>query len=148
MIWATLLSVTDGDTISVKIDGCPLEGMKVRLIGVDTPERGECFWADARDRSKELVLGQRVARLRDISEYDSWNRLLRHVYLADETWANAVLFTEGWARATTYEPDHKTQSPSRPGYSRTAKQAGSDRQGLRTWPQMTSRRRNGLRCSG
>ena len=107
LIWATVVSVADGDTISVNIDGCPIECVKLRLIGIDTPERGECFWADARDRTRELVLGQRVVLQRDISEYDSWNRLLRHVYLADETWVNAVLVTEGWARVTTYEPDDR-----------------------------------------
>ena len=85
LVWATVVRVSDGDTTAVNIDGCPIEGMKVRLIGMDSPEYGECFWADARERNEALVLGQRVNLQRDVSEFDNWNRLLRHVYLSDES---------------------------------------------------------------
>ena len=107
LTWATVVRVSDGDTIKVNIDGCPIEGMKVRLIGIDTPERGECFWADAKERTEALVLGQRVALQRDVSEFGPYNRLLRHVYLGDETWVNGVLVGEGYARVTTYPPDDR-----------------------------------------
>ena len=52
LIWAKVVKVSDGDTIKVALDGCPIEGMKVRLIGKDTPERGDCFWADAKERTE------------------------------------------------------------------------------------------------
>lgn len=38
--FATVTGVSDGDTLSVEIDGTPEH---VRLIGIDTPERGECL---------------------------------------------------------------------------------------------------------
>ena len=60
MLPATVVRVSDGDTIRVRLDDCPLEYVRVRYIGVDTPERGECYWAEARDRNAELVTGQRV----------------------------------------------------------------------------------------
>ena len=41
LTWATVVRVSDGNTIAVGIDDCPIEGMKVRPIGTDTPERGE-----------------------------------------------------------------------------------------------------------
>ena len=107
MHWATVVGVSDGDTISVNLDGCPIEGIKVRYIGIDTPERGECYWGEARDRNRELVDRQRVALERDVSEFDSWNRLLRHVYLADGTWVNGRLVREGYALVTTYPPDDR-----------------------------------------
>ena len=49
--------------------------------------------------------GQRVALQRDVSEWDSFGRLLRHVYLPDGTWVNGVLVREGLARVRTYTPD-------------------------------------------
>ena len=92
----------------MKRDGCPIEGIKVRYIGIDTPERGECYWGEARDRNREPVGGeQRVALERDVSEFHSWNRLLRHVYLADGTWVNGTLVREGYARMSTYPPDDR-----------------------------------------
>ena len=94
-------------TISVNLDGCPIEGIKVGYIGIDTPERGECYWGEARDRNRELVDGQRVALQRHVSEFDSWNRLLRHVYLADGTWVNGTLVREGCAQVAIYLPDDR-----------------------------------------
>ena len=61
MDWATVVSVTDGDTIRVEFDGCPLEDVRVRYIGIDTPERGDCYCAEATARNTQLVAGQRVA---------------------------------------------------------------------------------------
>ena len=42
-----------------------------------------------------------------MSEFDNWNRLLRHVYLADGTWVNGALVREGYARMSTYPPDDR-----------------------------------------
>jgi len=40
------------------LDGCPIEGIKVRYIGIDTPERGQCYWVEAKARTRELVEGK------------------------------------------------------------------------------------------
>ena len=48
-----------------------------------------------------------MALRRDVSEFDSWNRLLRHVYLPDRTWINGLLVREGFARVGTVEPDDR-----------------------------------------
>ena len=53
MLPATDTRISDGDTILVQLDDCPLEYVRVRYIGVDTPERGECYWGEARDRNAD-----------------------------------------------------------------------------------------------
>ena len=104
IVWATCLHVVDGDTIDVQLDGCPLEYVRVRLVGMDTPERGECYWYEARDRVRELE-GQRVGLERDTKEWDSFGRLLRHVYGEDGRWLNGDLVAGGFARVMTVGDD-------------------------------------------
>lgn len=55
---ATVVSVTDGDTLTARTtDGRELP---VRLIGVDAPQLGECGGRDARAALEALVAGQAV----------------------------------------------------------------------------------------
>lgn len=66
--------VADGDTITVST------GAKVRLIGIDAPESGECGYSDARSLLVSYVLGKDVvltAGARD--DVDRYGRLLRYV---------------------------------------------------------------------
>ena len=114
MYWATVTSVTDGDTIRVEFEGCPLEDVRVRYIGIDTPERGQCYCAEATARNTALVAGQRVALQRDVSEWDSFGRLLRHVYLQDGTWVNGALGGAVTAPACS-RSRHGGQAPEEPG---------------------------------
>lgn len=93
--------VVDGDTIDVEIDG---EEYRVRYIGVNTPEREEACYDDATYANIELVLGETVTLVRDVSETDPYDRLLRYVYVGD-VFVNETLVAEGWAEAASYPPD-------------------------------------------
>lgn len=57
-ISGTVVSITDGDTLIVR----PEQGasVKVRLIHIDAPERGQAFGTRARQALDELVYGQTV----------------------------------------------------------------------------------------
>jgi micrococcal nuclease len=96
-----VVSVIDGDTIEVNIAG---EVFDVRYIGMDTPERGDYFFWPATDRNSELVSGRTVTLVRDVSEVDRYDRLLRYV-LVGETFVNYALVREGYATSLTYPPD-------------------------------------------
>ncbi len=98
---ATVLEVLDGDTIDVALDG---ETYRVRYIGVNTPERDEVCFDEARAANTLLVGGQRVRMLGDISETDQYGRLLRYVYVGD-LFVNAKLVELGMAEARAYPPD-------------------------------------------
>lgn len=98
--------VIDGDTI--EIEG----GQGVRYIGIDTPETVhpskpvECFGLEASNKNKELVEGKEVRLEKDVSETDTWGRLLRYVYV-DDIFVNDYLVKQGYAYASTVPPDVK-----------------------------------------
>lgn len=98
--------VIDGDTFEIQ------GGIKVRLIGIDTPEMKnknktvDCFAAEAKRKMETLVGGKEVVLIKDISETDKYGRLLRYVYLGDEM-VNDTLVKEGYAKISTFPPDVK-----------------------------------------
>ena len=104
---AAVTRVVDGDTIRVQIDG---QEYRVRYIGIDTPETVDprrpvgCFGKEASERNRQLVEGQTVGLEKDVSETDSFDRLLRYVWIEDRM-VNATLVEEGYALASTYPPD-------------------------------------------
>jgi endonuclease YncB( thermonuclease family) len=97
----TVVNVIDGDTIDVRKDG---QEFRVRYIGVNTPERDETCYQEAKDANSALVRGQQVRLERDTSETDRYDRLLRFVYVGD-TFVNETLVREGWAETVLYMPD-------------------------------------------
>ncbi|MCB9422418.1 MAG: thermonuclease family protein [Ardenticatenaceae bacterium] len=99
---ATVDYIIDGDTIDVLIEGV---SYRVRYIGVDTPERDEPFYNEATQANEQLVDGQELILVQDVSETDRYGRLLRYVYLTDGTFVNAELLRQGYARLVTFPPD-------------------------------------------
>lgn len=103
--WVTVKHVIDGDTIIIARETEP--DMRVRYIGIDTPEldENECFAAEATQQNRTLIGTQQVGLQKDISETDRYGRLLRYVYLPDGTMVNAQLVQEGYALAVSFPPD-------------------------------------------
>ncbi|MEM6297013.1 MAG: thermonuclease family protein, partial [Myxococcota bacterium] len=105
---ATLMKVTDGDTIVVKLDG---KRERVRLVGIDTPEtanspRGPQPYADEATAALERLLGRgRLALRFDAEERDHYGRLLAYVYASDGTFVNEAMVRDGWARALRVPPN-------------------------------------------
>jgi micrococcal nuclease len=93
--------VIDGDTIDVNLNGTEY---RVRYIGMNTPERDEVCFQEARNANAALVQAQTVTLVRDVSETDRFGRLLRYVYVNGVN-VNAQLVAEGWAEAAEYPPD-------------------------------------------
>lgn len=98
---ATVTRVIDGDTIDVRLNG---QEMRVRYIGVNTPERDEPCYGDATQANKDLVEGKTVTLVTDTSETDPYDRLLRYIY-ADGVFVNEALVRDGYAEAVKYPPD-------------------------------------------
>ena len=100
---ARVTDVIDGDTVEVERLG------RVRLIGVDTPERGRCA-DDAATRFTRDRLLNRVVRY-ELGEEpkDRYDRTL--AYLSrDEQMHNLALLTEGYASVLTIPPNDKYES--------------------------------------
>jgi micrococcal nuclease len=106
---ARVVRVVDGDTIDVELGAATV---RLRYIGIDTPETVDprrpvgCFGAEAAARNRALVEGRQVELEKDVSETDSFGRLLRYVYV-DGAMVNEVLVREGYAQVATYPPDVK-----------------------------------------
>ena len=98
----TVTSVTDGDTIEV---AGPDGELTVRLIGINTPERNECWADEATAALTALVAGQPVTLVRDSSDTDQYERALRYVETADGVDVGAALVESGHAISRRYEPD-------------------------------------------
>ena len=92
--------VIDGDTIVL------LGGERIRFIGMNTPEEGMYFYAEARDVLKIMILDKEVWLEKDISEYDQYGRKLRYVYHGD-IFVNLEMVKRGFANIFTYPPDVK-----------------------------------------
>jgi len=99
---ALVTKIVDGDTIDVLIDG---QTHRVRYILINTPESGQPLYTEATEANRRLVAGQSVYLVKDVSETDRYQRLLRYVYLADGTFVNADLVRQGFAQVATFPPD-------------------------------------------
>lgn len=98
--------VIDGDTIDVNIDG---EVLRVRYVGVNTPERDEACYSDATNANRTLVEGKTVRLERDTSDTDQYGRLLRYIYV-DDVFVNATLIRQGYGETVRYNPDNREHS--------------------------------------
>lgn len=89
--------IVDGDTIEIEYFGA-LE--KVRLIGIDTPEKGECYFDEASDELSNLILDKSVTLAKDgkSDDVDKYDRLLRYIEL-DGSDINAKMIELGAAYA-------------------------------------------------
>lgn len=90
-----VVKIVDGDTIDVRASQAEL---RVRLYGVDTPERGERCFREATDRTRALAAAQ-VQLVPDARLQDSFKRELRYVYTARGESIDAALIREGLALA-------------------------------------------------
>jgi micrococcal nuclease len=107
----SMVSVTDGDTVRVRLDGGRVE--RVRLIGIDTPELHdprtvvECFAAEASAQTQRLLPSGTAVRLEtDVEPRDRYGRLLAYVWRADDRFfVNEALVEGGWAAPYRYPPN-------------------------------------------
>ncbi|PKQ17877.1 MAG: hypothetical protein CVT68_06260 [Actinobacteria bacterium HGW-Actinobacteria-8] len=78
MVWA-VVSVIDGDTFDAERDGAR---ERVRIIGIDTPEREQCGYAEASAALREAIGGRSVTLVSGAeTDRDTYGRLLRYVEL-------------------------------------------------------------------
>ncbi len=94
-ITGTVVSVTDGDTLQITIDGVTND---VRLLGINAPEMDECWGQEAAVELTSMVGNQEVLLTSGPDDVDSFGRLLRYVYLegdGEPVFVNAALVESG-----------------------------------------------------
>ncbi len=74
-----VIHVVDGDTVDVRLRSGKRE--RIRVIGIDTPERGVCFFSQFSRRTSEFALGKNVTLRGDATQdtRDRYGRLLAYV---------------------------------------------------------------------
>ena len=75
-----VVRVTDGDTIVV-LDADKVQ-RKIRLQGIDAPERRQAFGTKSKEHLSDLVAGKTVEV--DYSKYDRYQRILGKVMVGGE----------------------------------------------------------------
>jgi micrococcal nuclease len=93
-------AVIDGDTVVLE------NGEHVRLIGIDSPEKGFSFYEEARNYAISLMEGKEVKLEKDVEDKDKYDRLLRYIWV-DDLFVNEEMIKAGWALAYRYPPDIK-----------------------------------------
>ena len=95
-IWAwsgEVVGITDGDTITV-LNSKTLKDVKIRLYGIDTPEREQAFSKRAKQFTSKLVYGK-VVEVK-VMATDRYGRTVAMIY-ADKTLLNEELVKAGLA---------------------------------------------------
>jgi endonuclease YncB( thermonuclease family) len=100
---ANVTTVIDGDTI--RVNNAAGTDVRVRLIGINTPEADECFGPESTEALEMLVDGKKITMVGDVADMDDFSRLLRYVYLPDGTFVNEVMVRQGFAVANEYPPN-------------------------------------------
>jgi endonuclease YncB( thermonuclease family) len=90
-----VVRVLDGDSLVTRSNGSDSE---VRLLGINAPERDECYAGQARSRTIDLA-ADRV--LLSGTDRDRFGRLLAYAYTSDGMLINQQLIAEGLALALT-----------------------------------------------
>ena len=87
-----VVSIADGDTLTVLTED--KQQVKVRLSGIDTPEKNQAYGTQAKQMLSGKVFGY-VVRVEDHGK-DQYGRTLGDVYLGD-LWINYEMVKGGWA---------------------------------------------------
>ena len=113
---AVVERVVDGDTLDVEIGS---RSVRVRLIGIDTPEiaheafgdrpanETECYGDEAHEFTRSLLPERTAVRLeRDVVGRDDYGRVLAYVHRAsDGIFVNFELVRHGYAQPLTIPPN-------------------------------------------
>ena len=123
-----VVRIIDGDTIEVEQDGKPV---KVRLIGVDTPETVhpskpvEEYGKEASRFTSNLLKGESVYLEFDKDKTDKYGRTLAFVYRApDGLFVNLEIIRQGYGHAYTKYPFNDELMTLFRYYERQAREAG------------------------
>jgi len=90
--YGKVVGVSDGDTLKILAQN---KVTKVRLYGIDSPEKRQAFGQKAKQRTSDLCFGQEV-RVEPLT-LDRYGRVIARVYLKDERDLGNILVEEGLA---------------------------------------------------
>ena len=127
--YAEVISVVDGDTLEVLHQG---KTVRIRLYGIDSPEKGQPFGTKAKTQLSSLAFGKIV--IVEKKDFDSYGRTVAEIRLKDGTRINREMVSSGYAWwFEKYAPDD-TDLKQREAEARSARRGlWSDPQTLEPW---------------
>lgn len=93
--YANITRIIDGDTIETS------QG-KVRLLGINTPEKKEYYYGEAKNYLEQYV-GKEVKLIYFNEDKDKYGRKLRYVFYNE--FLNEMILTKGYAHYYSYQED-------------------------------------------
>lgn len=92
-ITAKVIGVSDGDTITVLLDGNIQK--KIRLAEVDCPESGQAFGKNAKQFTSGEVFGKEITFIQ--TDVDRYGRIIARVYYGeDRKYLSEEIIMAGW----------------------------------------------------
>jgi micrococcal nuclease len=91
-----VVNIIDGDTFELA------GGDRLRLLALDTPEKGEPFYDSAKNFLASLALGKNVEVAYSKKKRDGYGRLLGYVYL-NSVWINREIIRNGLAHVYLFD---------------------------------------------
>lgn len=131
-----VVGIADGYTISVLVG---VEPRRVRLAGIDAPEKGQPFSQRARQATSQLVFGRTVRVI--VRGQDRHGRTLGEVLLPDGTSVNERLVEDGWAWHYTSYSKGKRLAEREADARRSRRGLWVDPQPVPPWEFRTANRR-------
>lgn len=113
-----VVKVIDGDTFEMKSGN---EKFRVRLFGIDSPERGQAFNVKAKEFTASLIADREVTVI--IRNKDRYGRFVGDVYSDDGIHVNSEIVKAGYAW-------HFTRYSNDPELARLEQEAQDGRRGL------------------
>lgn len=81
--------VVDGDTVKTKND-------TIRLLGINTPEKDEKYYLEAKEFLEELVFNETIlTKSNGVEDKDKYRRKLRYLFLKNQTNVNVEIVKNG-----------------------------------------------------
>ncbi len=102
-----VIKVVDGDTIKLS------DGETVRLLGINTDEKGQKCFEEAKERLEQLVLNKRVILEQDGDNRGVYGRLLRYIFVErnnNNLNVNVLMVREGLANVYVVGSNNKYES--------------------------------------
>ena len=99
---SSVIGILDGDTIEVLHNNRP---ERIRLSGIDCPEKGQAYGTKAKQATSDLVFGKEVTL--ETHGTDRYGRTIADVSLPDGLSVNLELVRNGWCWwYQKYAPDN------------------------------------------
>jgi len=124
-----VVGIADGDTISVMRMG---RAAKIRLAGIDCPEKGQPFGTRAKRYTSDMAFGRQVTV--QVNTTDRYARLVGEVILPDGSSLNKELVYVGlawWYRK--YAPNDRTLKTLESGARATKRELWADKNPIPPW---------------